>query len=146
MFECLPTYMSMYHVRAWCPQRPEEDVGDPGTRVVGGSEPPCQCWELKLSPLEGQPVLLPLSHLSSPYSLVSMLFLHTQRISPCGQAWGSTSTWGHVRHDTGVGLGGGGITRPLWPLSYLSLFRETIFTLGSFCYCVVAGTFQSCDV
>lgn len=66
MFECLPTYMSVYHVRAWCPQRPEEDVGGPGTRVVGGSEPPCQCWELKLSPPEGQPVLLPLSHLSRP--------------------------------------------------------------------------------
>lgn len=62
-----------------------------------------------------------------------------------GRPGAHTGTWSHVRHDM-VGFGGGGITRPLWPLSYLSLFRETISTLGSFCYCIVAGNFQSCDV
>jgi hypothetical protein len=27
----------------------------------------CTCWELSLSPLEEQPMLLPLSNLSSPW-------------------------------------------------------------------------------
>ena len=36
----------------------EEDIGFPGTGVTDSFEPPCQCWELNLSPVEGQSVLL----------------------------------------------------------------------------------------
>lgn len=36
----------------------EEGVGSPGTGIAGGYEAPCGCWEVNLSPLEQQPVLL----------------------------------------------------------------------------------------
>lgn len=36
----------------------EEGVGSPGTGIAGGYEVPCGCWEVNLSPLEQQPVLL----------------------------------------------------------------------------------------
>lgn len=34
----LPACMPPHPVRAWCPQRPEEDVSAPGTAVVDGCE------------------------------------------------------------------------------------------------------------
>ena len=34
MHVCVPSYMSMYHVCAWCPHRPEESTGFPGTREL----------------------------------------------------------------------------------------------------------------
>jgi hypothetical protein len=33
-------------------------VGSPGAEVVDSCDPPCECWELNLDPLEEQPVLL----------------------------------------------------------------------------------------
>ena len=54
----LHTWMSVYQVCAWCPQRPEEGIRSPGTGVKGGCKPPCECWELNLGPLKKQPVVL----------------------------------------------------------------------------------------
>lgn len=48
----------MYHVCAWCLQRPEEGIKSPGARIPGGSELTCGCYESNLSPLEEQQVLL----------------------------------------------------------------------------------------
>lgn len=43
----------------WCPWRPEEAVGAPGTRVTDNCEPLlCGCWESKLSPQEEEAVSL----------------------------------------------------------------------------------------
>lgn len=30
----LPVSASVYHVRAWCPHKPEEGIGSPGSRVT----------------------------------------------------------------------------------------------------------------
>lgn len=46
--------VSMDIMYAWCSWSSEEDVGSPGTEVLGG----CKCWERKQG-------LLPLSHFSS---------------------------------------------------------------------------------
>lgn len=38
IFMCMSdllTSMSVYHVHAWCPQRPEEVIRFPGTEVMG---------------------------------------------------------------------------------------------------------------
>ena len=37
----LPAYMSVYHVHAWCPWRPEEGTGVPGTVVMDSCKLPC---------------------------------------------------------------------------------------------------------
>ena len=58
--DSLSLCMSGYHVPAWCPQSPEEGVGPSGTGVTDG----CGCWNLNLSPLEEQPVLVVTDHLS----------------------------------------------------------------------------------
>lgn len=34
----LPACMSVYHMHAWCWQRPEEDIGSPWTGVTGRCE------------------------------------------------------------------------------------------------------------
>lgn len=75
------------HVRVL---RPEEDVGFPGTGIVDSCELPCGCWELNLSPLEEQPVLLTVeqsleSH-GHPFLLVCALLC----IGTCGD-WRTTS-------------------------------------------------------
>lgn len=49
-----PYIISVHHVSALCPERSEEDVSSPGTRVTGSSKPPCMCWELNLGPLREQ--------------------------------------------------------------------------------------------
>ena len=51
----LPAHMSVHHMHSWFLQKPEEDVGSPGTRVTDGCGPlcGCQCPETQ-------------SHLSSP--------------------------------------------------------------------------------
>jgi hypothetical protein len=38
-YECVIACMSVYHMDAWCPQRPEEGIRSPGTVVPGRSEP-----------------------------------------------------------------------------------------------------------
>lgn len=63
----LSTYMSVHHVHAWCPRRPEEGIG---TEVTNGCELPYGFGELNLDPLEEQPVLLNCSTISvAPYFL-----------------------------------------------------------------------------
>lgn len=52
----LPACMSVYHMHAWCWQRPEEDIGSPWTGVTGRCELPCGFWVLNLGPLEEQPM------------------------------------------------------------------------------------------
>lgn len=42
----LPVYMWVYRVHAWCPQRSENGVGSPGTKVTDSCEVPYGCWEL----------------------------------------------------------------------------------------------------
>lgn len=50
-----PTYVSVDHMCAWCPQRSEESVGSPGTGVMGSyksCKAPCGCWEPDLGLLQ----------------------------------------------------------------------------------------------
>lgn len=64
------------------PRSPEEDLGSSGTRAVECCEPPRECWDLNLSPLEEQPVSAPnkLSHFSSPRGAMFLFFVfHTGR-------------------------------------------------------------------
>ena len=44
--------VSVYHLCAWCPQRPEEVIGSPGYRVTDGRESPHGCWVPNLDLLE----------------------------------------------------------------------------------------------
>ena len=51
--------MSVYHLHAWYPQRPEDGFRSPETGVAGACELlPYGCWKLNLGPLEEQTVLL----------------------------------------------------------------------------------------
>lgn len=44
--------MHMYCLCVWCPQRPDEGVSSPGTRITGGCElSNIECWKLKFVPL-----------------------------------------------------------------------------------------------
>jgi hypothetical protein len=54
----LPACIYVYHVPMWCSWRSEESVRSPGPGVTDGYEPPHRSWELNLSPLQEQPVLL----------------------------------------------------------------------------------------
>lgn len=54
----LPTYMSVYRVHVWCPQRSEEGVRCPSTGILDGREPPHGFWEPNPSPLKEQQVAL----------------------------------------------------------------------------------------
>lgn len=58
----LPTSLSVYNMHAWHRKR----TLDPLELVIDGCQIPHGCWELKQSPLEEQPVIVTLSHLSSP--------------------------------------------------------------------------------
>lgn len=60
----------MHHKHALCPQKQEECVRSPET-VVTHCDPPHGCWVLNLSPLETQPMPLPMSHFSSPQPQLS---------------------------------------------------------------------------
>lgn len=67
----LPACMSMHmyvYVCTYvqCTQRPEEGARFLGTTVKEGCDPPRECREFNLGPPEKQPVLLTLSHSSSP--------------------------------------------------------------------------------
>jgi hypothetical protein len=42
-FSCL--YVCMYCTCGWCLERPEEEIGSPGTGVTDGCEPP---WALRV--------------------------------------------------------------------------------------------------
>lgn len=44
----------MYTTYLWCSQKPEEDIGSPGSGLIGGCEPPCVGG---FGPLEEQEVL-----------------------------------------------------------------------------------------
>lgn len=61
MFTCmglLCTRMSVHHVSACIPQRPQEGIGSPGTGITEGCKMPCGCSESNLGLLEKQPVFL----------------------------------------------------------------------------------------
>lgn len=51
-------YMYVYHMHAQGLQESEEAVGSPRTRITGRCEPPHECWESDLSPLQEPQVLL----------------------------------------------------------------------------------------
>lgn len=54
----LPASISMHHICASCPWQPKECIGSLGTRVTDDCEPLCKFWELTLSPVQEQQVLL----------------------------------------------------------------------------------------
>lgn len=74
----LSTCMSVYHVCAWCLQRGKEGVRSVGIQS-DSCQLPCGCWKSNPGSLEEQPVLWPLSSLSSPvvlgFEMVSLVFL-----------------------------------------------------------------------
>jgi hypothetical protein len=56
-----------------CLRRPKEDVGCLRVGVMGGSEPPCGCWESISCPLQEEPVLLTTEpSLQAPYSFFEL--------------------------------------------------------------------------
>lgn len=46
------------HVCAWCLQISEKGVRYPESVVIDGCEPPSECWELNLHPLQEQMLLI----------------------------------------------------------------------------------------
>lgn len=70
-------YLNVYHMCAWCQE--SECIKSPGTGVIDGCEPPCECWKLNLGLLQEQEMLQTLSHLSSvPLPIfVSKVLLNT---------------------------------------------------------------------
>jgi hypothetical protein len=54
MFKCvcmfLPVCMSVYHLHAWCPQKPGEGVRSSGSGGRDSCEQPCGCWGLNPQP------------------------------------------------------------------------------------------------
>jgi hypothetical protein len=77
--------MCVHHIHVWNLQKQEEDIGWPETGVTDSCEPPCEFWELNLSPLEGQSVLLTATKtsLQSPSSRV--LYSNSFQF-PCSKA------------------------------------------------------------
>lgn len=64
MYKCLPMWIIVHHVGAWCLLRSEGSTGSLELRVMDNSKPPCRCWELV--PLQEQLVLWYNRHLISP--------------------------------------------------------------------------------
>lgn len=58
MYECVAGFMSVYHMRTWCPRRSEEDIRLLGIRIKNGNDSPCGCWESNPGLLQEQQVLL----------------------------------------------------------------------------------------
>lgn len=54
----LTACMSVYHVCAWCPQKPVEDIRSLESGVTDNCKFPHECLESKLGPLKEQLVLL----------------------------------------------------------------------------------------
>lgn len=52
VYECLPVYMHVYHLSAWCLRRSEEVIRSPRTGVTSDCEAPCECWKLNLQDLQ----------------------------------------------------------------------------------------------
>lgn len=50
--------MQVYHLRTWCPRRPEEDIRFSKTGDTDGCEPQYECWDPNLDPLQQQQVLI----------------------------------------------------------------------------------------
>lgn len=61
--------MFVHYMHISNPHRPEEGVITGATGVTNGYELPQGCWELNPCPLEEQPMLTPMSYLSSPRSV-----------------------------------------------------------------------------
>lgn len=54
----LHVHIYVYHVHAYFPQRPEEATGSAESGVLYCFETPDGCWELNVSPLKEQQVLI----------------------------------------------------------------------------------------
>lgn len=52
--ECLPASIDVHHIRAWCLQRSEDNIGSLGTGVTGHCQLTHGSWEPSLSPLQEQ--------------------------------------------------------------------------------------------
>lgn len=71
----LPTYVSVDHMCAWCPQRSEESVGSPGTGVMSSyksCKAPCGCWEPDLGLLQEQVLMTAELALHPPHLLLRL--------------------------------------------------------------------------
>lgn len=55
-FSVLPAFMYVLHTCAYCQHQKREL--DPESEVIDGCELPCEFWELNISPLEEQPLLM----------------------------------------------------------------------------------------
>jgi hypothetical protein len=60
IFMCLSVLSACVHAyhMGTVPTEAREGIWSFGTGVTDGCEPPCECWELNLSLLDEQPVLL----------------------------------------------------------------------------------------
>lgn len=58
IYSLLLTYMSVSYMHAWYPQKPEEGIRSPKTRVRDGGKLPCGCSDSNLVPLQEQQILL----------------------------------------------------------------------------------------
>lgn len=105
---CLPACMSMYHMYACCPQRPEQGLRSPGIGVGDSCELPCACWELNLGPLGKQLMLLtaePYTHClkyicncnRNPHRCLSMFSKCISKLCllRCSRAWSPHHTNTH---------------------------------------------------
>lgn len=73
----LPACTSVYNMLAGCPQKPEEDLGCPGTVITDGCELLYEYWELNSGPPEGNPMLLTAeSYLWAQILIIKILLLY----------------------------------------------------------------------
>lgn len=73
MHRCLCLHDDCIQLLCPEPERPEEDVGSPETRLTGGNNLSCRYWESNLGLLEKQPLLLTTE--SSPWPFLLVLIL-----------------------------------------------------------------------
>lgn len=51
---CMHVLLLCIYVCAWCPWRPVENIGSPGTGITDSYENACGCWKLNPDPLQEQ--------------------------------------------------------------------------------------------
>lgn len=68
--------MCVYHVHAWCSERPEEEGGSAGAGVMDNCGLTCGCWESGPGPLQEQVLLTPGPSLQH-HKLCCREFLHS---------------------------------------------------------------------
>jgi hypothetical protein len=69
----LITSMSMDHINVWCPWRSEECIRSPKIGFIYSYKPPCGFWEVNLSLLQEQVLLIAEPSLQTPRNILKCI-------------------------------------------------------------------------